>query len=73
MSYGRSHPSIFQIQPTAEVCCMAGNMTIPGSATANYSLSLGCDDGGLLYIDGKLVINNNGAHHAPSSATLADY
>ena len=38
----------------------AGNISIPGSASASYTFTLQSDDGAMLYIDGVLLINNTG-------------
>ncbi len=37
-----------------------GNLTIP--STGSWTFTLGSDDGTLLYINGALVVNNDGAH-----------
>ena len=38
----------------------AGNISVPGTANATYTFTLGSDDGSMLYIDGALVVNNTG-------------
>ena len=37
-----------------------GNISIPGSAAANYTFSMDNDDGALLYIDGQLLVSHGG-------------
>ena len=37
-----------------------GNISIPGSSSANVTFSMDSDDGTLLYIDNQLLINHTG-------------
>ena len=42
------------------VCDGAGDISITGSAAANYTFSMDSDDGSVLFIDGTRLINHTG-------------
>ncbi len=51
---------------TSEHPAPAGNISIPGNASASYTFSLQSDDGSMLYIDGMLLVNNTGTSPQPN-------
>jgi hypothetical protein len=60
MVYGVADHAAYQHQQPTVDCDNAGNISIPGNATSNYTFSMDSDDGSVLFIDGVSLINHTG-------------